>query len=190
MATKYNRMFTSIIIEAITFLSIGMLFAGKFIFDVHSSTFTYVIFGIASILLINILEYISFRNFVFAAIVFAIIFMIAYYNNYMPLYSVRNLLWFLFIGFSIYYSSKFLTQEKYKTRKFLGIAVWMINFAVVYLIMTLINTYAFKFYDSAMIKQFLIIAFNMGTSMGLGIGIGYEVSRRYLREANTKKVVE
>ncbi|MHB9014459.1 MAG: hypothetical protein ACYC49_19790 [Ignavibacteriaceae bacterium] len=181
MNSKINRIVTSILIEAVCFLLIGWLFAGNYIFNIHSTTFTYLIFGTASILLINILEYYSLRNFIFSAILFAFIFIIAYYKYYNPVSLVRNFLWFAVISFSIYVSSKFLTQEKYKTRKFLGVAVWMINFAVVYLVMLLINTYIFNFYPVAAINQLLIIAFNMGTSMGLGIGIGYEISKKYVK---------
>ncbi|MHB8580200.1 MAG: hypothetical protein ACYDA4_10115 [Ignavibacteriaceae bacterium] len=181
MSSKINLMISSIVIEAACFMLIGWMFEGNYyIFNIHSSTFTYLIFGTASIILINILEYFSLRNFIYSAILFSFIFILAYFKYYVPLSLVRNFLWFVVISSSIYFSSKFLTQEKYRTRKFLGIAVWMINFAVVYLVMLLVNTYIFNFYPAAAINQLFIIAFNMGTSMGLGIGIGYEISKKYV----------
>ncbi|MHB1688477.1 MAG: hypothetical protein ACYCVH_14055 [Ignavibacteriaceae bacterium] len=181
MNSKISQAAFSIIIETICLSLVGWLFAGKYIFYIHTTGFTYLIFGVSSILLINILKYFPTKYFLLSTILFALIFAAGYYNPYMPLAAIRNLLWYVVIGSSIYISSNFLSQEKYKKRKFLGAAVWMINFAVVYLLMTLLNTYLFKIYDSQFINRFLIIAFNMGTSMGLGIGIGYEISKSVIK---------
>jgi len=190
--SKIKAAVISIVIELVCFSLIGWLFAGMYIFNIHTTVFTYIIFGTSSILLINIIEYFSLRHFVFAAFLFAFIFITAYYRSYMPVALVRNLLWFVLIGVSIYISAGFLNKQKYKTRKFLGAAVWMINFALVYLVMTLINTYIFDYYNPEFINRFLIMAFNMGTSMGLGIGIGYEISRKFVKmpDANQSQPVK
>ncbi len=190
MDTKIKRAAVSTAIELVCFLLIGWLFAGKYIFYINVTVFTYTIFGTASILLINILEYFSLRNFIFSTLLFGFLFIVIYYRSYAPIALIRNILWFVFIGGSIYFSSDFLNKEKYKTRKFIGAAVWMINFALVYILMTLISTYVFSYYDSENINRYLIIAFNMGTSMGLGIGIGYEISRKFVKGRDSNQVIE
>ena len=177
MLPNLKRLFISILIETVSFLTVGFIFMGSFIFRTDNTGFAYTIFGITSIILINVLKFRSLRDFLFTSALLTFFFLVTFFKIENLLPAMRNVLWFAVICVSVFLSVKVLSGEKYKTKKYVSAAIWMINFTLVYIFMALLNIYIFKFYDENYFSHYMLLAFNMGASMGLGIGIGFEICK-------------
>jgi hypothetical protein len=136
---------------------------------------------LSTIVLYNILQFRSVREFCGAAAGIAILSLVTFFKTNHLNYFLRNSLWFLFIAAGVFITHLVLNHRYFRRTSFVSLTIWMLCCASYYLLMTLLNLFAFRFYPLEYATRFLLRSAALGFSMGLGIGIGYEIFRRYGR---------
>ena len=184
MERQMVRYLASVILAVICFLAIGVLILTPQIFNPRTTYFTFTIFGVCAVFMFNALRFEPRKTLIFvAAIILLASFILAFRNSTVAL-AIRNLLWFLFIVGGAYMTSKAIRHPSMGNPSVLGLVMWTGAFALIYLVMTFLNIFVFRFYPIGVEYERVTIsaswyfarAFRIGAVLGFGIGIGFVVS--------------
>lgn len=165
--------------EVIAFAIVGFLYNGREIFNPKTTFFSYTLFGLTTIILFNLLEFRSKKEFFAAACSISFLVVAIYFRSTTIFFVLRNILWFVIITAGVYVTHSILHHHLFRRNKFVSLTVWMGCCASYYFFMTACNLYVFNFYPQAFTVHFFLRSAAMGFSMGLGIGIGYEIFKQF-----------
>jgi hypothetical protein len=184
MERQIARYLTSVILEVVCFLALGALILTPQIINPRTTYFTFTIFGLCAVFMFNALRFEPRKTLIFvAAIIVLASFIFAFRNSTVAL-AIRNLLWFILIVGGAYMTSKAIRRPSTGNPSVLGLVMWTAAFALIYLIMTILNIFVFRFYpigveyERATISAswYFARALRIGAVLGFGIGIGFVVT--------------
>jgi len=165
----------NIAIELVCFVALGFLLVSSQVINPSNTIFSFTIFGFTAVILFNLLEAQNKRAFVYAALGFILLFLILWFKDETMSLLIRNTLWFLFISGFTFISWNIMQRDDIRKSYIFPVFVWIVSFAFVYILMTLINIYVFSFYhlkESITVTFYLLQAIKISSIIGGGIGIG------------------
>ena len=184
MERQMARYLTGVILEVICFLAIGALILTPQIFNPHNTYFTFTIFGICAVFMFNALRFEPRKVLILVAVIILLASYIFAFRNSTLTLAIRNLLWFLLIVGSAYITSKAVRHPSMGNTSVLGLVLWTGAFALIYLVMTFLNIFVFRFYpigveyerETISASWYFARALRVGAVLGFGIGIGFVVT--------------
>jgi len=180
MKEKVIKASCFIFLEIFCLFTIGYFVLGSPIFDINSTGFTFIIFGVVAIILFNLFEFQKIWDFFYIGIFVSFILIMTWFNHSSAKIIIRNSFWFISIGLFMFITWKILTTTSFKNLRFGSIFIWIFSFICIYFLMTLLNIYIFGYYKIAhnvTLLSYLSQAFKIGSILGFSIGLGYELAK-------------
>jgi hypothetical protein len=174
---KFKDVTLQILFKIVCLAFVGLLLIGSSIFRSSSTEFAYILYGVSAIFFSHFIKKWGVTDFLLFGSVYSLLLVITLMPSQNMLALFGNISWFIFIGALVILIS--LIEKKYKFESklsyFLTFAYWLIGFIIVYLIMTLLNIYAFGLSpidEFSSLAVYLLNNLKAGAIIGLGVGLG------------------
>ena len=193
MSSSRNHVFRSVyrtLVVVVTGMMTGLLFYGSLIFVPTKSPFQFTLSGITAGLFYGVSKSMSYRSALAAALIWCVV---------STLLDVHN--WWLFVVSLVYITgiatSVFVYMMLVKRPLFNGILQRVATIslltgifnALVILLLYAIQ-YTFIYARLSTVASFALENFQLGTLVGLGIGIGIEIAEYFLRLKSFRRFIE
>ncbi len=175
MGKKLKDIFVQSGIEILCFAAAGILLLGYFVVVPNNTGFSYTIFGLSAVIFYQLMINKDKKSFILLGLLFSLLMVIVFKLNNHVLVLFRNFCWFIAIGLMIYFLGVIEKKEWYGISKLWPVAAWFLGFVLVYLFMTTLNIYVFKFYRTGSrisAISYLTEAVKIGGILGISIGAG------------------
>ena len=175
-------------IQIASFIIIGTLLIGVYIFQPNNSIFSFTVYGVSAILFYHYCRRTNLINYILLSALYSILMIIIFQRSYHFLRLGRNISWFILIGLLSYYLTIIEKNEWYIKSKAWIVSYWLFGFIIVYVVMTFLNIYVFGFYPVD--ERFTVILYlrqsvKIGGTLGIGIGLGSLISAYVFKEKSS-----
>lgn len=169
-----------IVAEVLGFFAIGYLVFGRELFVIQHPVFSYTVFGLMMVGLINILQFRSRSEFLLLCASVIVLYSLTWFLHFSYALTFRGLLWFLSVAIVAYASSWILRMPLAAKIRFGLFVVWIVLCFVLYILINFSDHLIIglsSFTETGGLMTILRHSGKFGGSMGLGIGLGYDIAR-------------
>ncbi len=174
------RAVTGVILEVVAVSVLGYLLVGKEIFVPRHPFFSYLVLSCTVIGGFNILFYRGKTEFGFLALVVTALLAATWFLNRSYDVTFRGLGRFWLIVAVAVAGVGLLRTRRLLTLSYSGTIVWVLLGVVFYVLLMVMDMYVFQMYpagESAYWRAYLANAARLGSTMGFGVGIGFDLGR-------------